>query len=460
MGCSASDPQVVLVNSNQWKPAIAPLALDYLGAALEAKGIPYDLLDLCPARDPHRAIREFFGRCRPRIVAISFRNLDDVLFGLPFLGDLTRIVGWIRAESPSSTIVLGGSGFSIAPEKVLERTGVELGVWGEGEEALPMLCERLGDESAYPAIPGLVYRGTSGWVRNPQGAMPMDRFTVAGTSRRALRLYARPDGIVGSVGVQTKRGCGQRCAYCVVPNVEGACCRLRPPGMVVDEIEEAASLGARRFFIADSEFNEPAAHAMAICEEIIRRGLQERIAWTAYTSCVEFPPELASLMKHAGCDFAICSFDSASDDILERLGKRHRQADVPAAIAAAKQADLPTAYCLMVGAPGETLETFEKTIELLKRNQVKRVSWMEPQGIRIYPETRMADIVLEEGFSAKNPNLWGPVKGNEDLLRPVYYISAGLGPLRAAIVNWRRLGRTYYGVFPKTRYGVLRNRAE
>jgi len=48
-------------------------------------------------------------------------------------------------------------------------------------------------------------------------------------------------------------------------------------------------------------------------------------------------------------------------------------------------------------------------------------------GLRIYPGTELARIVAGEGFTADNPNLVGDVEENEDLARPVFYLSAALG---------------------------------
>lgn len=453
-----TDPEIVLVNSNLWKPGVMPLALDYLGAALEQQGISYDILDLCLAHNPAKKIRDFFASCSPKIVGISFRNLDDILHGISFLDDLRNVVNGVKSATPSSTIVLGGSGFSIAPEKILEYCEVELGVWGEGEEALPLLYKHLNDTAAYSSIPGLVYRSDNGFKRNPQGAMSMDSFSPAGTSRMSLKAYTLNGRSVGTVGLQTKRGCPNCCTYCVVPNAEGICRRLRPASVVVDEIEDAIAKGAHSFFFADSEFNDPPDHAIGICEEIIRRGTEKKMSWSAYIACNGFSSELATLMKRAGCNLAICDFDTASDSILEKVGKRHRQADIHATILAARETDLPITYSLLIGGPGETIDTLQKTTEFLRGNNVKCVTVTEPAGIRIYPETALADQVYREGFESKNPNLWGAIKGNDDLLLPVFYISAELGPLRQMITGLRSVSRTYYKVFSINRSGIFRNR--
>ena len=52
-------PRVVLVNSNQVKPTIAPIAFDYLHEPLAAAGFEVDVLDLCFADDYEEAIARY-----------------------------------------------------------------------------------------------------------------------------------------------------------------------------------------------------------------------------------------------------------------------------------------------------------------------------------------------------------------------------------------------------------------
>ncbi len=72
--------KVLLVNTNRMRPPIAPLALDYIGAALQAVGHPTRLLDLCLADDAERATAESFAGETTDLVAVTFRNTDDCYF--------------------------------------------------------------------------------------------------------------------------------------------------------------------------------------------------------------------------------------------------------------------------------------------------------------------------------------------------------------------------------------------
>ena len=48
-------------------------------------------------------------------------------------------------------------------------------------------------------------------------------------------------------------------------------------------------------------------------------------------------------------------------------------------------------------------------------------------GVRVYPQTRLAQAVRAFGPLADNPNLRGTVENNEQLLHPVFYLDQRLG---------------------------------
>ena len=52
-------------------------------------------------------------------------------------------------------------------------------------------------------------------------------------------------------------------------------------------------MGIDHVHTCDSEFNIPADHALAVCREIVRRGLGGRLRWYAYCAPLPFTAELA-----------------------------------------------------------------------------------------------------------------------------------------------------------------------
>ena len=132
---------VLLINTNRMQPPVAPIALDYVGAALRAAGHAVDLLDLCFAEDAPAAIDAGVRAAQYRLVALSFRNTDDCYYpGREwFVPDLAALVARIR-QGTDAPVVLGGVGFSLMPEAILRASGADAGVVGEGEFALAALA--------------------------------------------------------------------------------------------------------------------------------------------------------------------------------------------------------------------------------------------------------------------------------------------------------------------------------
>ncbi|MHB0912560.1 MAG: B12-binding domain-containing radical SAM protein [Armatimonadota bacterium] len=425
---------VALVNPNRLQPGLAPVAVEYLASALSRRGVRTEVLDLCHEKDPRRAIREFFAKVKPDLVGITLRNLDDVVFNCFLAGEMRDTIRRVRdAGHPT---VIGGSGFSMAPELLLDYYGLAMGVIGEGEEAICALAEGADPGS----VPGLIRREGEGFVRNaPACTVP----ACVKRGRIDFGKYVYGKGRRGSAGVQTKRGCANRCIYCVVPNIEGSTVRLRNPVDIADEMESLAELGMRRIFFADSEFNYPREHAAAVCAELAARKIGEKLTWQAYISPGGFDTDLARRMKEAGCDLAICTLDSGDDSLLERWNKPFRREDVVQCVKACTESGLHATYCLTIGGPGETMVTILDTLTLTRSIGAK-VTFGEPPGLRVYPDTPLAEMVRAEGFTPKNPNLRGRVRGNENLLYPVYYLSAGMGSFASLFQAWRKVGELHH----------------
>jgi len=150
---------VTLVNTNQVKPAVAPIAYDYLHEPLSRAGFQVDLLDLCFSQDFEMDIEKYCRHNHPDFWGVTLRNTDDVYFSsqFSFLDVVREIVAALRRHR-DVTIIMGGVGFSIMPEKILERCGADFGIVCEGEVSFPLLLTRLVNRQPYDDISGLVYK--------------------------------------------------------------------------------------------------------------------------------------------------------------------------------------------------------------------------------------------------------------------------------------------------------------
>jgi radical SAM superfamily enzyme YgiQ (UPF0313 family) len=425
---------VLLVNTNRMKPAIAPIGLDYLADAIEHAGHTARLLDLCFSSDVsvdiEAAVRDF----GPEVIGVTVRNTDDCYMsgGAFFLPEIKETVDLLRAHS-GAPIVMGGVGFSVAPEAVLELCGADYGIAGEGEPGFVRLLTALapahspsrgeGRGGGLDSVPGLVYRADGTIRRNPPADADLD--TLPSRRRRFAdnRRYFREGG---QAGIETKRGCNMDCIYCADPVTKGRAVRLRSPQLVVDEIEALLDQGIDHLHTCDCEFNIPGSHAKDVCRAIADAGLGERVRWYAYCSVTPFDAEMADLMKRAGCVGIDFGADSGNRDMLRRLGRHFTPDDLVQTARLCHEHGITFMYDLLLGGPGETRESIRETIDLVRRIEPDCVGIS--MGVRIYDGTPLARSVRADGDPAANPSIYGAKENNPSFLRPIFYISPDVGP--------------------------------
>jgi radical SAM superfamily enzyme YgiQ (UPF0313 family) len=307
-------------------------------------------------------------------------------------------------------VILGGSGFSIFPERLLELSGADFGIHGEGEMSLPQLITALRNGGKFEQIPGLVHRQGGRVISNPP--------RLFGSDTR-LEAADRPAGLVehylqnsGMLNLQTQRGCAHACCYCTYPLIEGQTHRYRAPEDVAEEMSLLQAHGAKYLFIVDSIFNSSADHVAATCEAILRRGLALR--WGCFLRPQGLTEDLMQLMARAGLSHVEFGSDSFCDSVLVSYEKRFTFADVLHSSQLARRHKIDYCHFLICGGPGET----RQTLEVAYRNSLllPEAVVMAVVGMRIYPGTAIEEQARREGL----------ITDQTDLLTPQYYVAPGL----------------------------------
>jgi radical SAM superfamily enzyme YgiQ (UPF0313 family) len=408
--------KVLLVATNRERSPypVAPLGVLCVAAAARAAGHDVEFLDLGLVRMPQRALQKALNAGGFQAVAFGIRNLDNCWPFAPrlYFDDVRKLADIVR-QSFRGPLILGGSGFSVSPQGWMRRLQPDCGVIGEGERAFVEVLARLETGRSLEGIEGVITAINSGDLAMPPARViePLAQLPMAAHDLCGYRPYLRRGGFVG---VQTKRGCPFKCTYCIYPQLEGRRYRLRPPEAVAEEVATvAARSGHRHFFFVDSVFNDPRAHALAICRELSRRRLPVR--WSAFCNPNGFDAELARAMKEAGCDGVEFGQDVASEKMLAALDKPFGQAETRIALQAAHDAGLPFAIFLLFGGPGETWADVEDTQNFLngcpKANAV-----FATIGIRLSEGTPLVQTAVREG----------QIKPDQDLFEPAYYLSSAL----------------------------------
>ena len=326
------------------------------------------LLDLCFAKDPLVEVQEKLSRFSPDVVAVGLRNLQSNEYSAQGVSSNQRyyetLFNAIR-ESSTAPIVVGGGGFSVAPERLMRLLKPDFGIMGEGEISFPTLLDTIerGDRK-FSTVPSLWYFNKGELECTPPSTVPVDINHVPLPRREEADTRYYESGIES---IQTKRGCSLSCDYCTYPLIEGRSYRLKEPSAVADEMIACLNENPliKHFFIVDSVFNIPASHAKEICREMIRRGI--KTPWTCYANPLTFDGELADLMKDAGCAGMEVGSDSGSNVILKRLRKGFTTQRIETMHQLSNARGLKDCHTFILGTPGETIEDVQDTLRFVDR---------------------------------------------------------------------------------------------
>lgn len=199
------------------------------------------------------------------------------------------------------------------------------------------------------------------------------------------------------VTITTSRGCPHSCTFCVYPQtMTGHKVRLRGVDNVVDEIEYIARSfpEVKSIFFEDDTFAANKSRCRQICQEIIRRGI--KMAWTA-NARADLDKQTLQVMKKAGCRSLCVGFESGNQQLLDNIKKRITLDQSRDFMAAAREAGMLVHGCFIVGLPGETKETMQKTLQFAIQLKLETVQFYP---VMVYPGTEAYDWYQQNGLIA------------------------------------------------------------
>jgi lipid biosynthesis B12-binding/radical SAM protein len=377
---------------------VYPVGMSMVAASLKEAGHEVELFDFLQHGQSYERVKEKVEAVQPGIVGISIRNVDNVNAAHEerYIDAVAKMVESIRTVS-SSPVILGGSGFSVMPEAVLDKVGADYGIVGEGEQLMRSFVEAVG-------------KGELPEERILRAPLQMeDRAIPSAYYDPVLMEFYQNNGKM--ISIQTKRGCNKNCIYCSYPVLEGHRLRARDPKAVVDDIEYLIKERAAEYiFFVDSVFNDSDGHYRDVVGEMHRRKIN--IKWTAFfTPGGDLDDEIMALMKATGLHAAEVGADASTDATLKGLAKDFRWEEVVECNDLFARHEVTTAHYYMFGGPGETRETVKEGIENIRA--LKHTANFMFMGIRILPNTALMTLAEREGL----------LTPGQDILESAYYFS-------------------------------------
>ncbi|MBI2788286.1 MAG: cobalamin B12-binding domain-containing protein [Elusimicrobia bacterium] len=392
----------------------APYGLSLLGAILKTKGV--EVL----GRDYTRSSSEDMLADAEKIVRAEKPDLVGISCQSSNRGAAAALARLLKKTRPKLPLVVGGPFASTDPELVLRRTGADWVAVGDGEETLPELADALSRGQDPRQVAGLVW-SEGGEVRRSAEREPFcdldslpdpdfDLFDAEAELARFRRPRAQdlaaPVGAAGrpcaamhsAVMLLSSRGCVYRCVFCPMSTFKGKP-RLLSAGLFVSQVARMARRYRWRDFVfGDNYFTRDRARVLEICAGLRREA--PGIRWICMTRADAMDPALAREMAAAGCREVSYGVESGSAKVQKAIGKRLDLELVTAALAATREAGMQAVLMLMVGNPGDDLETTRETADFLRGLEPDRV---QVHTTKVYPGTAIhakaaAAGVIPPGF--------------------------------------------------------------
>jgi radical SAM superfamily enzyme YgiQ (UPF0313 family) len=164
---------------------------------------------------------------------------------------------------------------------------------------------------------------------------------------------------------------------------------------MANELEQLVSKGFSHFVFQDDAMTLDLPKTKAMLSEIIKRKLQ--IAFFATTKVDSFDDELATLLYDAGCYGISVGVESGDENILKRIGKGNIIEKTKQTVKQAQKAGLNICALTMVGNPGETNQSINNTINLLREMKIQSVGtlgevWVLP-GTALYNQCKFRGLI-------------------------------------------------------------------
>ncbi|MDO8489530.1 MAG: radical SAM protein [Candidatus Omnitrophota bacterium] len=338
-----------------------PIGLAYLAAAVESDGHTAQIIDANLYGISSQKLSAYILR-KPDVVGITANILTIKRAGI-----YAQI---LKAAYPQAQIIFGGPQVSVIGQDLLEKYPfVDALVLGEGEATIAELAQRFGQQSMYEGVPGVIFRDGSKIINNGPRALIEDIDLILRPAYHLLphlssyrtRSRAYPVGYVF-----TSRGCPAACTFCY--RNFGTKWRARSPENIIEEISFLRrKYGIRQLDILDDNFSFDASRAGRILEMIIAKRWDLKINLQIGVRIHSLNKDLLNTMKRAGVFKFGFGIESGDQAMLKRIKKG---LDLDCAIEIVRMArslGIVTHGYFIIGFPGDSPETMQRTIDFAKR---------------------------------------------------------------------------------------------
>lgn len=363
-----------------------PLGVAYISSVLVKQDIECRIIDAAVFERSNEEVAKEIKEFNPDIIGIT-TNIITAKAAME-LGQL------LRKKFPNKLIIYGGPYATSYPEIILKKAGGDIVVRGEGEITTTELLQNLGNLNG---VKGISYRVGNRIFHNQNRELIEDLDILPFPAFHLLPdfKYYRSRSRKTPIGfLMSSCGCPYQCIYCN-SNIFGKKFRPRSWSNVLTEIKLLVGrYGVKQIEVLDDNFTLDMVRAEKIFDEVLRRKIKVLFNFQNGIRADRLNTRLAKKMKKAGVYKTNIGVESG-DPRIQKIIKK--SLDLKKVIYASKilRKEGVLVFCsFMIGLPGETAESLQRTIDFAIRVNPHVANFMVVVPL---PQTELFEMIEREG---------------------------------------------------------------
>lgn len=367
-------PEQVYGDFEAWGSVSPPTGLCYIAALLREKNYQVQIVDAEALRIGLKETVSKVLELNPDIIGIACKTL--------WINEAQKLAQVIKAQMPTVPIVAGGNHVTALPRRSLqEYSDFDVIVVGEGERTFLELVQALQSGLSLESVSGLAFRKEGEVVETSLrervknlDELPSPAFDLLPSLQNHYKPSLNSIKFSPAFTLVTSRGCTGKCTFCD-RKVFGNKITFHSPKRTMEMIDDLYyNHGIRYLVFDDDNLLIKKSRAFELFDMI--KKAPYKMPFTCQSRVDTINEELLRELKSAGCFKIMFGIESGSPKILSRMRKKISPEQIRTAVKLTRKFGiLPSGYFIL-GHPGETVETMEETVALIRETDFFDVAVM------------------------------------------------------------------------------------
>lgn len=383
--------------SNKYSAIETPTWCLLLAESCRSVGYNVAIMDTTAENLSDQESVERIASLNPRLVCFVVYG-QNVNAGTVNMSGAVRLSKAVKAFGIRNPICFVGSHMSALPYETLEKeSSIDIILTNDGVYALRnLLSLDTLDIKSLEKIRGIGFRqGGKPLLTPPEKPVPQDRmdtdlpgyaWDLLPYKEKPLDLYRSPMWHANYIeedrnpyaAIYTSLGCMFKCSFCMINIVnrndnarvgvasDYSGMRFWSPELIIKEIDKLVAMGVKTLRISDEMFLLNRKYYVPLCNMIKEKGYGEFLNMWAYSRIDTVKrPENLKLIREAGIRWLCLGIESGDTKVrLEASKGKFKDVDIRHIVNMVHDADIDIMANYLVGLPGDTHETMQRTLDL------------------------------------------------------------------------------------------------